>query len=84
MSNKPHPPTAEPSDPITELLADNDRRRQALRRQGVDVQVVEMLLGVILEELGDEARNRYAERLAAVLDTIEAQNARMRLLGGQP
>lgn len=81
MTNgRPNTPATVPPDPIDELYGKNDQRRNTLLARGVRVDVTELLLGVIVEELGDEARLKYAERLAGVLDQIEEQQSRMALL----
>jgi hypothetical protein len=83
MSNHPHirPATKIEAPPtIDELNESNDARRAQLMRQGINVTTAELALAVIIEELGDDARLRYAERLAGVLDEIEAHQRRAALL----
>lgn len=83
MANHPHlrPTATVPPEPsIDELTASNDARRAALMQKGINVTVAELALQIIIEELGDDVRLKFAERLAGVLDEIEAHHRRMSLL----
>lgn len=83
MTNHPHirpAASVQPELSIDELNDSNDARRGALMQKGINVTTAELALQIIIEELGDEARLKFAERLAGVLDEIEAHHRRMSLL----